>query len=126
MSRGARVTQRDLDRDPALAARVAAALDRDTAAESQRDGQPALGGQGARPSGLVDIPGPLRVRITRVYAGRHRPYDDDNMSGGCKSLRDAIAAALGRKGDSEEDGLAWEYAQEKGPEAETIIEIWED
>ncbi len=73
------------------------------------------------PAGLVDIAGPLLVRITRVGP---RPLDDDNLSGGCKELRDAAAALLGRKNDSQEAGLFWEYCQEQGP-PETIIEFYE-
>ena len=50
---------------------------------------------------VVDLCLPLRVRITRIYSGRGREYDDDNFTGGCKELRDAIAQLLGCKGDSE-------------------------
>ena len=75
--------------------------------------------EGEVKTGLVDITGEVTVRITRVSPRR---LDDDNLSGGAKQLRDAIASLLGRKGDSEEDGFRWEYYQEKG-EAETIIEI---
>ena len=73
------------------------------------------------PTGMVNIAGSVLVRITRV--GKRR-LDSDNMSGGCKELRDSIAAMLGRKGDSEKDGMSWEYCQEKG-EPETRIEIYE-
>jgi len=69
---------------------------------------------------LVDVPGPCLVRITRVG---HRRYDHDNLSGGCKELRDAIAAALGKPGDSEEAGMHWEYAQRTGS-PETIVEVF--
>lgn len=94
------------------------------APEPERDGQRPLVGEGESREGMVDIPGPLLVRITRVFCGRDKPYDDDNLSGGCKQLRDAIAFALGRKGDSEEDGFTWEYKQEKGEVPETVIEIF--
>ncbi|MGE4340540.1 MAG: hypothetical protein AB7E55_32010 [Pigmentiphaga sp.] len=50
--------------------------------------------------------------------------DDDNLSGGCKQLRDAIAAALGRNGDSARDGLWWEYREEQGPN-EVRIDIYQ-
>jgi len=73
------------------------------------------------PSGMVDITGPVLVRITRV--GRRR-LDSDNFSGGAKQLRDAIASVLGRKGDSEADEMYWDYKQKKGP-PETIIEIFQ-
>jgi hypothetical protein len=68
---------------------------------------------------LVNIPGKVLVRITRVSPRR---LDDDNLSGGCKELRDAIAALLGRKDDSENSGLEFRYAQEIGT-PETKIEI---
>ena len=59
---------------------------------------------------LVDgLPRPCVVRITRVGTRR---YDDDNLVGGCKELRDAVAAALGLPGDAEEDGGGFEYHQE--------------
>lgn len=72
---------------------------------------------------FVDVaPRKCLVRITRYGLRR---YDDDNMVGGSKELRDSIAAALGFPGDSEEDGLRWQYAQEKGP-PRTVIEVWTD
>jgi len=88
--------------------------DRQTTPRSERNALPAL----------VHIAGPLLIRIVRRVPHSRR-LDDDNLSGGCKQLRDAIATSLGRKGDSEEDGLWWEYAQEKGSEEyETLIEIF--
>lgn len=63
------------------------------------------------------------ITITRQYSGRGRPYDDDNLSGGIKELRDTIAKYLGLAGDSEEDGVKFYYAQEKGYQTQTIIEI---
>lgn len=74
------------------------------------------------PAQLARLDGPLLVRIGRVS---RRPLDDDNMSGGCKELRDAIAEALGRKGDSEGDGIRFEYWQGQGPD-ETRIEIFQE
>ena len=124
MKRGCRFTRQDLERDPKLKALVEAALDRDSTAKQERDGHLTLGGSGQSQKGMVHIDCPLLVRITRVIPPRGRRYDDDNMQGGCKQLRDSIAACLGLQGDSEEDGIAFEYAQTKGQEAETIIEIW--
>lgn len=72
---------------------------------------------------MVNLAGNLLVRITRQ--ANSSGIDDDNMSGGCKELRDAIAEALGRHGDSEKDGLRFEYCQLKGQKA-TIIEIFEE
>ena len=61
---------------------------------------------------LVDVQAPrVLVRITRFCPCK---LDDDNLSGGCKQLRDAIAEALGFPGDSAEDGMRWEYRQEPG------------
>jgi hypothetical protein len=67
---------------------------------------------------MVHIAGPLHCRITRRYGGRSQPLDDDNLSGGCKGLRDAIAAMLGLKGDSQKDGITFEYAQERVSETD--------
>jgi len=69
---------------------------------------------------LADPTVPLLVRICRQ---NYRQLDDDNFIGGCKELRDAITTMLGRKGDSEKDGLFWEYEQKIG-EPKTIIEIY--
>lgn len=68
---------------------------------------------------LVDPGGQVLVRIVRVGG---RAMDDDNLAAGYKPLRDCIAAALGRPGDSERDGMAWEYAQEPG-EIGTRVEV---
>ena len=65
---------------------------------------------------------PLLVRITRVYVDRS--YDDDNLNGGCKELRDAIASALGRRGDGTENGLQFEYLQRPGERPQAIIEVF--
>jgi len=71
---------------------------------------------------LVHAARKVSVRITRVSP---REYDDDNLSGGCKQLRDAIATALGFPGDSRKDGMRWEYVQKQGP-PETIVEVYDD
>ena len=86
--------------------------------------QDSLVGKIETPEGMVDIAGPLLIRIIRRYASHMaKRYDDDNFIAGCKPLRDAIAAALSRRGDSEKDGLWWEYQQEIG-EPEIRIEIF--
>ena len=70
---------------------------------------------------LVDgLPRPCVVRITRVGTRR---YDDDNLVGGCKELRDAVAAALGLPGDAEEDGVRFEYRQETGRHPTVRIDV---
>jgi hypothetical protein len=92
--------------------------------EPEPDEGAALGGGGQDAPVLVDHAGPVRVRLTRVGG---RPLDGDNLQGGGKQLRDAIAAALGRRGDSDADGMRWEYAQRParvGEAAGTLIEIF--
>lgn len=60
------------------------------------------------------IDGPCRIVITRGY-GTAGPLDFDNLVGGAKALRDAIAEKiLGRKSDAENTGIVWEYRQEPG------------
>jgi len=83
--------------------------------EQKRDGFASLVKEGKDPEGMVDIPSPLHVRIIRNVPDRRHFQDDDNQSGGAKQLRDAIASFLCRKGDSEEDGLTWEYITKIGP-----------
>jgi hypothetical protein len=68
---------------------------------------------------LADPGGTLTVRLVRVGGRR---MDVDNLAGGFKPLRDAIAAAFGRQSDSEASGWRWEYDQEPG-ESGTRIEI---
>lgn len=118
------ITKKELRRNSKLRAAVDAEIARSGCSEPQRGGRRALVGERPVAQGLVDIAGPLLVRITRIYAGRG--YDDDNFSGGCKQLRDAIAAALSRKGDSEKDGLRWEYRQIAGTQREITIEIFKE
>ena len=83
-----------------------------------------LGREGTYQKGLVNIYSKILVRIIRRYSGRSRCYDDDNFSGGCKSLRDSLASTLGLKGDSTEDGITFEYAQERADKTETVIKIY--
>jgi len=86
----------------------------------QQDELNPLGGKKQNQTGMVNIDGPCIVRITRVS---QRQLDDDNLSGGCKELRDAITALLGRKDDSDKSGLQWQYQQKQGADA-THIEIF--
>lgn len=72
---------------------------------------------------MVNLTGNLLIRITRQ--ANSGGLDDDNLSGGSKELRDAIAEALGRPGDSAKNGLRFEYSQSKGSAA-MIIEIFTD
>lgn len=115
-------------RDKKLRARIAAfdiQIRRRGCAESKSAKQNPLGGEIEAAPGMVHIDCPLLVRIVRKYDARlAKRYDDDNFIAGCKPLRDAIAAALSRDGDSEENGLWWEYRQEIG-EPEIRIEVFE-
>ena len=54
---------------------------------------------------------PVAVVITRRGP---RKVDDDNVAGGCKAVRDEIAAALGVD-DGDRSKVSWVYQQEKGP-----------
>lgn len=56
-------------------------------------------------------PGPV-VRVI-IIAARPKLIDDDNLAGGCKSLRDAIARKLGV--DDGDPRVSWEYRQLVGP-----------
>lgn len=75
---------------------------------AQHYAQSSLVKESSNPQSMVHSDRPLLVRITR-HGGR--TLDTDNLAGGCKELRDAIASAFGRKGDSEKDGFTWIYAQ---------------
>ena len=50
------------------------------------------------------------LRITLTHIGRK--MDSDNLAGGFKAIRDAIARWLGR--DDGDDSLDWRYTQERG------------
>lgn len=56
-----------------------------------------------------------RVRLVRMYTGRQRPFDVDNLIGGCKQVVDGMV----RAGLLRDDSKQWaeiEYDQEKaGP-----------
>ena len=69
---------------------------------------------------MVNVPDQVHVRLVRFVPDRRHLQDDDNAQGGAKQLRDAIAALLCREGDSEEDGLTWEYITKIGPFAVEI------
>jgi len=63
-------------------------------------------------------PPPYIIKLIRKYPTKpsnplykpQRRYDDDDMNGGCKHLRDGIADGLGLKSDK---GITWEYDQVK-------------
>ena len=75
----------------------------------ERDKPLALVNPGKTTESMVHSDRPLLVRITRF--GDRRKLDDDNLAGGAKELRDAIADAFGRTGDSAKEGFTWEYEQ---------------
>ena len=61
------------------------------------------------------------VTMTRVYSGRERAFDSDNLAGAFKAVRDGIADAFGI-----DDGLPfydWHVRQEKGTVSGTRVEI---
>jgi hypothetical protein len=70
---------------------------------------------------LGNYSGRLRIVIERHS---NRMLDDDNAIGGAKQLRDAIAHLLDRKGDSEQDGLTFEYIQVKSKAKKTVIKFY--
>lgn len=71
-----------------------------------------------------DIKPPCTIKLIRIAP---RKYDDDNMVGACKYIKDAVAEyfhpllAYGRADD--DPNLHWQYAQEKGAPKEYAIRI---
>lgn len=119
-----RVTQRDLRRNAKLRAAIAATPEGRGYTKRKRDGIITLVGKAPHQKGVVDIAGPLLVRVTRRVGCNSEYYDHENLVGGAKRVQDAIAAFLSRKGDSEKDGLWWEYRQVQSEESEIVIEIF--
>lgn len=101
-----------------VADRAGAAMRKNT--EPEHDEAGALVQLRKAPQGI--FPDSVRLRVTIVRGCGGVPLDHDNLVGGCKPLRDAVAALLGRD-DAERHGIEWEYRQEKG--AATRIEIEE-
>lgn len=54
---------------------------------------------------------PVVVELTRISP---RLADSDNAIGGCKAIRDEIAAWLGMD-DGDTERVRWHYRQERGP-----------
>lgn len=83
--------------------------------------------------GIVEKPKGQRPRINRVHSGdvgvrvtliavRQKRLDDDNLAGGFKALRDAIAESLGI--DDGDERIEWIYRQQVGPKPHgTIVMI---
>lgn len=66
--------------------------------------------------------GPRKVTFTRIMGPRERPYDDDNLIGGLKSLRDYLVDCRFITGDSPEHAT-FVYKQERGKESAIDILI---
>jgi len=114
------------ERGQAAKARVQDDLARRSVLVAKPNKQPSLGGKSKNPPGMVNIPGPVHCRIIRNIPKGGKSYDDDNLSGGLKECRDAIAAMLGLEGDSREDGITFSYEEKIGASgvAATEIEIY--
>lgn len=69
--------------------------------------------EGQRPDGPV-----YRVQIISLRSGT---LDDDNLVGGSKPIRDAVAAFLGL--DDNQRFITWEYGQMKSANLGTIVVI---
>lgn len=52
------------------------------------------------------------VKLTRLMDAKAKRLDDDNLRATFKHVRDGIADFL-RRGDSESDGVIWEYEQRR-------------
>lgn len=113
-------------KDKKLRAAIDAAIVRSGYTKPKRNECRTLVGEAPHKKGMVDIPGPLLVRITRIVASNSELYDRQNLVGGAKQIQDAVAAFLSRRSDSEKDGMRFEYSQEYGSETEIRIEIFAD
>lgn len=123
------IPEKEWKKNPALRAAVEADIARGGHSKPKRNRRNTLVGKAPHQKGVVDIAGPLLVRITRVVGRGSEWYDRQNLVGGAKRVQDAIAAFLSRKGDSEKDGLWWEYRQvpaaSTAQETEIVIEIFQ-
>ena len=88
--------------------------------ELERSQPDALDAKGTLAEILPKFAGRFRITIERHGP---RTLDGDNFVGGCKQLRDAIAELLGKKGDSEADGLDFRYVQVKSTVKKTVLKI---
>lgn len=72
--------------------------------------------------GAVRLPAlPAAVVLTRVFSGRGRPYDDDNLVASMKAVRDELAAIYGVPDN--DPRLTWTVAQEPGADRGVRVEI---
>ena len=86
----------------------------------KRNVRSALGDAGETITPIIKRGERVRITITRGYT--RSPLDVDNMVGGAKPLRDAIARAL-HIDDAESENLEWVYKQEKGTGIMVEIEV---
>lgn len=86
----------------------------------KRNVRSALGDAGEKIAPILKRGERVRITITRGYT--RSPLDVDNMVGGAKPLRDAIARAL-HIDDAESENLEWVYKQEKGTGMKVKIEV---
>lgn len=102
-------------------ARASGSPTRHTNAKLESGKQVALDEKSKLKKKLPKVTGRLIITIERYG----RRLDDDNFIGGAKQLRDAIAEALGKKGDGGKDGLEFRYLQYPAREKDrkTIIRI---
>lgn len=91
--------------------------------EPEQNKQYALDAKSQAAEALGQYTGKLCIVIERHST---RLLDDDNAIGGAKQMRDAIADLLGRKGDSEQDGLIFEYIQIKSKIKKTVIKFYKE
>lgn len=56
----------------------------------------------------VVVPRPLTVTLIRVMGRNSREFDDDNLRGALKAVRDQVAEMLDLQSDNEPD-VAWRY-----------------
>lgn len=77
------------------------------------------------PAARADSPQAGRPRrvVVSIISLRRRTLDDDNWIGGCKHLRDAIAASLGV--DDGDNRIRWQYLQIKSAGRPATIVIIE-
>ena len=61
------------------------------------------------------------VTLTRVYAGRCKSMDDDNLAGSFKHVQDAVSAVIG----IDDARIKWQYRQEPGDDHAVVVEITE-
>lgn len=100
---------------PRVGEQPARSLERTVQAEQGGKGGVAKGGA---KSGVQVRQGKVGLRVTLI-AVRQKRLDDDNLAGGFKALRDAIADSLGI--DDGDERIEWIYRQQVGPKPHGTI-----